>query len=459
MAGVKRWAVEFDGVSGGFVYADTLDAARRAAHAAYARVYPERDASKGLVQVKGEGQDVVSEVLEAKQVVDAVYEGLRLLPGMEVPAEKLRGAVLLLEHAAALEGAIGAGRKGDKGDDDLLAALGPILEAKTVPSDVKSRVKGLAEWIGVNTPEADRRKVELKLFMSLWEAGLIDLRFAEAAGCALHRASVYLTRRLVAAGALRLERFEGARLLADLRPAIQRHGKEAVVTQWSFVTAEEAETIQVLRPLALLGDQLLQPAVVRRGVANHDADAEVVEYDRTLFDALTRLRLWTDSLGRLAEPHFTKEAQQQLLPRTKKRLEDARQAMAKAAQDKQPMLPTETTRKDVVQFLIDQTHRVEDALAYLADRSLRDAFAELVSKDLVFRGAGAYLSKRFGIHIDTDVVEGADTSELAGKFKLETGGPKPKAQTRRIHSVVVPCYTRDGACVRPAAVRTGDYGE
>jgi hypothetical protein len=457
MAGVKRWQVEFDGVSGGHIYADTLDAARRAAQAAYARVYPERDASKGLVQVKGEGQDVTSEILEAKTIVDAVYEGLRLLPGMEVPAEKLRGAVLLLEHAAALEGAIGAGRKGDKGDDDLLAALGPILEAKTVPSDVKSRVKGLAEWIGVNTPEADRRKVELKLFMCLWEAGLIDLRFAEPATCALHRASAFLTKKLVAAGALRLDRFEGARLLADLRPAIQKHGKEAVVTQWSFVAPDEAETVQVLRPLALLGDQLLQPAVVLRGVGN--PDPEVVEYDRSLFDALTRLRLWTDGLGRLAEPHFTKEAQQQLLPRTKKRLEDVRQTMAKAAQDKQPILPTETLRRDVVQFLIDQTHRLEDALAYLADRSLRDAFAEVVSKDLVFRGAGAYLSKRLGINIDTDVVVGADTSELAGKFKLEPGGPKPKAQTRRIHSVVVPCYTRDGVAVRPASVRTGDYGE
>jgi hypothetical protein len=75
----------------------------------------------------------------------------------------------------------------------------------------------------------------------------------------------------------------------------------------------------------------------------------------------------------------------------------------------------------------------------------------------VFRGVGAYLSKHHGIAIDTDVVEGADTQELAGRYKTESGGPKPRAKTTRIHSVVLPCYTQGGAAIRPAAVRTGDY--
>ena len=53
---------------------------------------------------------------------------------------------------------------------------------------------------------------------------------------------------------------------------------------------------------------------------------------------------------------------------------------------------------------------VATELADLPDRSLRDAFGEIVFKDVVFRGAGSYLSMRFGIHIDTAVVEGADIS-------------------------------------------------
>lgn len=457
---MKRWQVEFDGASAGHVYADTLDAARRAAQAAYTRVHADRESPRGLVRITGEPTEVDSEVVEAGRVVSEVYEGLRLLPGMEMPAEKLRNAVLLLETAAARAGVraqASAAGKGAGGDTELREALAVVLDARTLPTALKASLEGLIEWVGVNTAEAQRLEVELKLFQALWEAGLIDLRFVAPAPCALYRASAYLVRRLTAARALRLERFEGARNVDDLRAALQPFGlgKDAVVSTWAFVPPTSGpDPVEVLRPLALVGDQVLQPALVMRGVPCPDAD--VVALDRTLFDVFTRLRAWSEGPGRLAEPHL-KEVQQQLLPRTDKRVSEVRQQMVKATQEKGVVLPPDTARRDLIKFVIDQVYRIEDALAFLPDRSLRDAFSELVFKDVVFRGAGAYLSKHFGINIDTDIVEGADTQELAGRYKAEPGGPKPRAKTTRVHSVVVPCYTQDGAAIRPASVRAGDF--
>jgi hypothetical protein len=52
---------------------------------------------------------------------------------------------------------------------------------------------------------------------------------------------------------------------------------------------------------------------------------------------------------------------------------------------------------------------------------LRDALRELVFKDVVFRGAGAYLSKHHGISIDTDLVDGAHSQGKGGRFKTEPG--------------------------------------
>lgn len=456
---MKRWQVEFDGASAGHVYADTLDAARRAAQAAYTRVHADRESPRGLVRIVGDPTEVESEVVEAGRVVSEVYEGLRLLPGMEMPAEKLRNVVLLLETAAARAGARAqvAAKKGAGGDTELREALAAVLEARTLPTELKAALEGQVEWVGLNTGEAQRHEVELKLFQTLWEAGLIDPRFVTPAPCALYRASAYLARRLTAARVLRLERFDGARNVDDLRAALKSLGlgKEAVVMTWAFVPPTSGpDPIEVLRPLTFVGDTTLQPALVMRGVPCPDAD--VVALDRTLFDVFTRLRAWTEGPGRLAEPHL-KDVQQQLLPRTDKRVSEVRQQMVKATQEKTVVLPPDTARRDLVKFVIDQVYRIEDALAFLPDRGLRDAFAELVFKDVVFRGAGAYLSKHFGINIDTDIVEGADTQELAGRYKAEPGGPKPRAKTTRIHSVVVPCYTQDGAAIRPASVRAGDF--
>jgi hypothetical protein len=458
---VKRWQVQFDGVSVGAVYAETLDAAKKEAVAAYARVHPEREgAAEARVKVDKAGADVASELNEARQLANEVYEGLRLLPGMELPAEKQRSIILLLEAVAArtdLETMLGQGKKGASGDNALQEAAASVLESRSVGSETKNRLRGLIEWVGLNTPEAERRKIELAAFQTLWDAGLIDARFSEVAPCALHRASRYLTARLVDAGALRLERFKGVARLDGLRAALQPYGKDAVVSLWGFLPEAEGgqDAVEVLRPLALLGDRPLQPALVMRGVAS--ADPEVVAFDRSLFDALARLRGWQEGLGRQAEPHL-KEAQQQLLPRTIKRVEDQRAAMAKAAKEGgADVLPTETARRDLVKFVIDQVYRLADALTFLPDRGLREAYDELVLKDIVYRAGTAYLSKRFGIAIDTDVVEGADALALSGRVKNETGGPRPRTATTRIASIVTPCYTQDGVAIRPASVRTGDY--
>ena len=101
--------------------------------------------------------------------------------------------------------------------------------------------------------------------------------------------------------------------------------------------------------------------------------------------------------------------------------------------------------------------RAEDALAIIEDQSYRGAFGELVFKDVIFRTQGPYLSKHYRTSIDTAVVAGADTQALVGKFKKESTGPKPMRESKKIWSVVIPCYTQDGVTIRPATVRVGAY--
>ncbi|MCA8921682.1 MAG: hypothetical protein KDD82_07710 [Planctomycetes bacterium] len=456
---MKRWEVKVDGANAGHVYADTADAARRAAHAAFKRVRPDQDPA-GRLRVGREGEELESEAKEAQAVISQVYEGLRLLPGMEAPAEKLRNALLLIESSVArdsMEGVVGASRPrgGGGGDTELQEALQPLLDSKCVPSQVKARLKGLAEWVGLNTPEAERRKVEVKLFQALWESGLIDFRLDDEPTCELHKPGAFLVRRLVRAGDLRVERFDGVRNLDELREALAPF-RVAAEQRWSFVRPREGPAgVTALRPLVLFGERVLQKARFMRGVSLDDEEA--VALDQALFDVRERLALWNDGLGRLADP-FLKDTQRQLFTRTEKRIHATRTHMANAVKEGGDVLPPATARRDLTKFVLDQIYRIEDALAHAPpDRSLRAAFGELVFKDVVFRSAGAYLSQRCGIQIDTEVVEGADTEGLVGRFKKEVGGPKPTRKSRRIHSVVVPCYLQDGTAIRPASVRVGDY--
>jgi hypothetical protein len=454
---VKRWKTKFDGAEAGHIYAETLEGARRAARASYKRIHPDRD-PKGAVRVDKNGEDVPSEVAEARGLINQLYEGLRLLPGMEVPAEKLRSAVVLLEASStrkAGQGSAASAARGGGGDTELLEALESILDSEVVPPAVKAELRDQLEWVGLNTSPTERRGIDQKLFQVLWGAGLVDPRFVDPAPCKLYKASAYLTRRLVDANVLRVERFAGAGNVDEFRPALSGYPREAAALSWAFLPpCEGPDSVVVSRPLVLVGEHVLQPALLTRGVAN--ADEEVVAFDRALYDTLERVQVWRDGLGRLAEIHFT-EKQRQLILRIEKRIKDVRKQMAKAAKASDAVLPAETARRDLVKFLIDQVHRIEDSLALLPERSIRDAFGELVFKDVVFRSAGPYLSQRFGVNIDTEVVEGADTQALVGRFRNEPGGPKPRSKTSRIYSVVVPCYTQDGVAVRPASVRTGNY--
>ena len=454
---MRRWEVAIDGAKAGHVYADTAEAARRAARAAAKRIFPDRE-QEPLVRLDGEGEPVASEPVEARRLASEVYEGLRLLPGMELPAEKLRNVLLLLESAVARAGGegledAGALRGGGGGDTELLEALEPVLKAELVPSLVKERLRGLVEWVGARTGEAERRQVELKLLGALHEAGLVDEQWSDTAPCALYRASAFLVARLRRAGALRVERFEGATSAEQFRAALAPWGKDGAELTWAFLRAHDgAEAVELRRPLVVVGERLLQPARLARGV---DADPEVVAFDRALFDSLDRLRAWSQGLGRLAEPHLS-EPQRQLIPRTEKRIDQARQQMAKAAKEGGEVLPLDTARRDLIKLVIDQVHRLEDALALLPDRSLREAFGELVFKDVVYRGAGDYLCQRFGITVDMEVVPGAEAEGLTGRYKKEPG-PAPRSKTTRIHSVVIPCYVQAGVAIRPASVRLGTY--
>lgn len=456
---VKRFEVKYGGLSAGYVYADTADAARRSAQAGYRRIHPDRDPS-GQVSVNSAGTVVNSEPAEAQKIVSEVYEGLRLLPGMETPAEKLRSALILLEGAVARDQFAPPSKTGrmsrtDGADSEFQVALAAVLQSQAIPSPIQARLAGLIEWVGLNTPDEDRTKIEGQAFQTLWENDLVDVCYPESSSCKLYEASTYLTKRLSLASALRIERFAGARTLADFRSALAPYGKEAATLPWTFVAPELSEAVDVRRPLVFVGDRMLQPAVLTRGVPNGDED--VVAFDLALYDTLDRLQRWAGGLGKLAQPYF-KDKHRQFLERAESRIMATRKKMAAAAQEGGTILPPDTARRDLIKFLIDQVHRIHDALALRCpDRSLSDAFAELVFKDVVFRGAGAYLSQRFGINIDTAVVEGADSEGLVGRYKNEQTGPKPKTKTTRIHSVVVPCYTQDGVSIRPASLRLGLY--
>lgn len=405
----------------------------------------------------GDPSALESEPAEARQLVSEVYEGLRLLPGMELAAEKLRSALVLIETAVARDGRAqlpGTARHGG-GDTELQEALQPIFDAAVVAAPVQARLAGLVEWVGLNTSPEERAGIELQVFQVLWESGLVDLDQHEPPTCPIHQPSAYFVSRLQAAGHLSIERFRGLKTIDEFRGALASlGGKAAAHSLWTFVPERAADLIEVRRPLVLLKGQILQPALLVRGVGI--ASEEVAAFDAVLFDTLTLLRTWGDGLGRVADLHFA-EKERSLLERTRTRLEGMREQMASAKKEGRPVEPAPTACRDLIKFMIDQIHRLGDALTILADQSLRQAFDELVFKDVVFRSAGPYLSRHFGIAIDTEVVPGADSQALVGRFKKEPGGPTPRARTTRIHSVVVPCYTQEGVAVRPASVRLGTF--
>ncbi|MEZ6184512.1 MAG: hypothetical protein R3F62_05805 [Planctomycetota bacterium] len=335
--------------------------------------------------------------------------------------------------------------------EGLTEAVAPLLKSNHVPAGVKAEMRGHVTRLAlVTTPEAERN-VELNAFKSLLAARLVDPSYPSEPDNPLHGPGAYLAGRLEAAGVLEVERFSGVSKIDD---ALKGKPADAAEIYDVFCVAGSPELVEVKRPLVSLEGSIIQQAFLLRGIPT--GDAEVLEFDQTLMDSLDRLRTWGDGPGALVEAALDK-GQNQIVPRTIKRVEDARQKMLQNHAKDKRVLPPDTQRRDLIRFVIDQVHRAEDSLAMLEDKSYRGAFDELVFKDVVFRSMGPYLSKAYNISIDTGVVMGADTQALVGRFKKESGGPKPKFDNGKIYSVVVPCYSQDGVTIRPATVRVGAY--
>ena len=99
----------------------------------------------------------------------------------------------------------------------------------------------------------------------------ITFHLDELPSCKLYRASAYVSKRLSAAGILRIERFKGAETIDDIRQDLRTYGKEAVHLAWSFVQDRGGPAeIEVRQPLVFVGENLLQRARIMRGVANED---------------------------------------------------------------------------------------------------------------------------------------------------------------------------------------------
>src|SRR5262249_10295354 len=158
-------------------------------------------------------------------------------------------------------------------------------------------------------------------------------------------------------------------------------------------------------------------------------DPEAVAFDHMLDEIYTRLAKWSKGRGAVAASLDARESA--IFGRTAARIVEARMKLREEAENdatKSPM-PTKTSIRDLLTFVVDQVHRYDDALALLDDRSHRAAFADTVATDVVYRICAPYLSQTFGISLDTSVVAGADVTLLAGRFRKESGGPKPKRPT------------------------------
>jgi len=334
----------------------------------------------------------------------------------------------------------------------LREAVQPLLESANVTAAVKGQLKGHLAKLALVDEGEGQTQVELLAFKTLLQARLVDTAYPSHPDNPLHRAGAYLAGRLEAQGLLSVVRFEGQKKVDE---ALAGQPDDAAEIEDAFCMVGSPELVDVKRPLVFLEGGVIQKALLLRGIPT--SEAEVLEFDTVLLDSIDRLRLWEEGPAGLVA-NLLDNKQRQVLPRTIKRINDTRKKMFKNHEKQKPVLPPDTQRRDLIRFVIDQVHRYEDALAMLADQTYRNAFGDMVFKDVCFRVAGPYLTKQWSIAIDTAVVAGADTQALVGRFKKEQGGPKPKRENAKIFSVVLPCYSQEGVTIRPAVVRVGDYG-
>jgi hypothetical protein len=332
----------------------------------------------------------------------------------------------------------------------LTGLVEPILDSANVLPAVKTQLKNVLASMAL-TDEARHSTLQLKAFKVLWKAHLYDPNFPTETKQTLHKASLVLAQSLSKAGLLLIERFDN---ISDFATVEQQFSADQVSIDDAFTLPGRPEIVEVRQPYLSLEEQTIQRASLLRG--RPTSDEVLLEYDQVLRNALLRLKTWRDGAKALIESLFD-DKQQQIISRTLKRIEDTRARMFKAAKAGKKALPAKTSRRDAIRFLIDQVHRLNDALAIQSEKSLRRQFEEQLFRDVVYRSAGPYLSKEYGISIDMSVVAGADTQALVGRYKKESSGPKPLREHRRIYSVVVPCYKQDGVTIRPATVRLGDF--
>jgi hypothetical protein len=228
----------------------------------------------------------------------------------------------------------------------------------------------------------------------------------------------------------------------------------------AVVTAPLARNSAELEQAIARASQALDAIAAAAGGAEEPpfSDPEAVAFDHLLDEIYARLANWTKGIGPAASASLDARAGASL-GRTAARVVEARMKLREAAESdgKKSPMPTKTSIRDLLTFVVDQVHRYDDALAMLGEGSHRAAFADTVAKDVVYRICAPYLSQTFGISIDTAVVVGADVSRLVGRYRTESTGPRPKRRSNVIYSVVIPALVQGGTCIRPALVRTGEY--
>ncbi|MEZ0228182.1 MAG: hypothetical protein ACAI25_06120, partial [Planctomycetota bacterium] len=328
-------------------------------------------------------------------------------------------------------------------------ALEPLLKSSDVTPFVKSEMTSHKVRLALLPVGPKTQSVEVDAFKTLHHVHLIDPQYAADAASDVHKTGAYLVQALVKSGQLKVERFDGVREVKGLSAP-----EGGLVVKEELCNPGMPEVLAVERPLVSLQAKMIQAALVRKGLASQEQEA--VQLDRVLNEAVMKLGSYAEGPGAIVDASLDDKGQT-ILPRTIKRIEEVRTKMLDTHKAGKKAMPSKTSLRDLLMFIVDQIHRYDDALALIADRTHRGVYADRVFRDVVFRAAGPYLSQTQGISIDTAVVAGADISVLTGRFKKETTGPKPKRVNNIIFSVVTPAFSQGGTCIRPATVRVGEY--
>jgi len=381
----------------------------------------------------------------ARDLVLKVFEALQGREDLSEQAQELEQALRILAPLADGIQIVDSG-------DPAMAALRTVLSNKHVPAELQLDLMSLAEDLG-EVGSGARPRLLLGMLRLIMRWSLLDPTLAPKSNVSFYRAGTWLVEELGKTGHVTVERLKDVGTLAA---ALERCEGEEHVQVFDVLAARGGPEVRVLRPLLRVEGDVKQPAALLRAVPTDDAVA--VGFDEVLFQTEDRLRAWQAGVDPRVRPMHT-EAQRQVLERVLKRIGDVRATMREAAASGGPVAPPETARRDVTKLVIDMVHRVHDTLATLPQHreAYQGAFGELVFQDVVFRQLVPYLSQEFGIDLDTDVVAGADVQRLAGRYKEEKTGLKPKVVNKKVFSVVVPGYQMGGVNVRPATVRLGVY--